>query len=376
MEAKTIKIPFRIKKPVLAVGSQTKNTICFIRGDVAYISQVHPDLSNPDDFLRFEKNAKHFLKKNPGIIAYDLHPEYQSTKYALELTPNTYHLLPIQHHHAHIVSCMAENGLMNQKVIGVSFDGTGLGIDNILWGAEFLVCDYKDFKRSAHLKEIPLLGGEKAILEPYRLTLAWLYSIYGDKFLKLNIGFAKKLNKSNWDVLKSMLISGFNSPRACSMGRLFDAVASLVLAKYKANFEAELAIKLEKMAVLAEGGCASGGSYPFKIIKNSNTYILNPSWMFKAIVEDLRKKEPKERIAYRFHLSVSEMIKKTCLLLRESTGISNVVFSGGVFQNKLLLRQSLVLLYKEDFKVFTHKILACNDSSISLGQALIAAERG
>ncbi len=378
MELKKIQLPFKAKKPILALGSQTKNTVCFVKGNFAYLSLVHQNLSDLQDFLKFEKTVKYFLKKNPKIIAYDLHPEYQSTKYALSL-PTTYYLLPTQHHHAHIASCMAENGLKNKKVIGVAFDGTGLGIDNRLWGAEVLLCDYKNFKRSAHLSKIPLLGGERAILEPWRLAAVWLYQTYKDKFLNLKINFVKGLNKNKWKILKKMYLSGFNSPLASSMGRLFDAVASLILAKYKVDFEAELAIKLEKLATRYRLG-AKG--YSFKIIKNKNEprsyaqgrgeYILDPTPMFKQLVLDLKHKESKEKIAYRFHLTVAQMIRKICLILRKENKINKIVLSGGVFQNSLLLCLALDLLYKEGFNVFTHKDLSCNDSGISLGQAIVA----
>jgi len=367
-----IPLPIKVKKPVLAVGSQAKNTLCFAKGNFAYLSPVHPDLSNPQDFLNFKKELKHFLKKNPKIIAYDLHPEYQSTKHARQLSAISYQLSAIQHHHAHIVSCMVENGLKNQKVIGVAFDGTGLGSDNRIWGAEFLVCDYKSFSRSAHLREIPLLGQDMAILEPWRLTVIWLYLVYKEKFLNLGINFIKGINKKQWRVLKSMYLSGFNSPLASSMGRLFDAAASLVLVKYKVKFEAELAIELEKIAT----GCRlQAAGYGFQIIKVKDKYILDPSLIFKEITQDLKAKEAKEKIAYRFHLTVAQMIAKICLILRKENKINAVVLSGGVFQNNLLLRLSLDLLYKQGFKVFTHKELSCSDSSISLGQAIISGVR-
>ena len=326
---------------------------------------MHADLSNPQYFLNFQKAAKHFLKKNPKIIAYDLHPEYQSTKFAQNLNAKRYTLYAIQHHHAHIASCMIENGLNNQKVIGVAFDGTGFGINNTLWGAEFLICDYKRFIRRAHLKEIPLLGGQMAILEPARLAAAWLYLIYKDKFLDL----VKGIDKNKWRVLKKMYLSGFNSPLVSSMGRLFDAVASLILEKPTANFEAELAIELEKLA--ARYGLVATG-YKFNIVKNKDTYILDPRPIFKAIILDLKNKTQKEKIAYRFHLAIAEMIRKACLILRKETNINKVVLSGGVFQNNLLLRLCKDLLYKEGFNVFTHRELSCSDSSISLGQAIIA----
>jgi hydrogenase maturation protein HypF len=369
MKLNKIKLPFKIKKSILALGPQTKNTVCFGEGNFAYLGPLHPDLSNPRDFLSFEKTVKYFLKKHPKIIAYDLHSEYQSTKYALNLTPNIHHLIPIQHHHAHIASCMAENNLGNEIVIGVAFDGTGLGSDNHLWGAEFLVCNYRDFKRTGHLKEIPLLGGERAILEPARIATAWLYLIYKDKFLNLNFDWVKKTDKKKWRVLKNMYLSGFNSPLASSMGRLFDAVGSLVLGKAKVNFEAELAMELEKIATSYKWQAAS---YKFKIIKQKDGYILDPLLIFKEIMGDLKAKEPKEKIAYRFHLTIAQMVRRMCLVLRKENKINKVVLSGGVFQNNLLLCLALDLLYKEDFKVFTHKELSCNDSGISLGQVAVA----
>jgi hydrogenase maturation protein HypF len=370
MGLKRIQLPFKVKRPILGMGVQTKNTLCFARDNFAILSAMHQDLSTLNDFLIFEKTAKYFLKKGPKIIAYDLHPEYQSTRYALSLSPVACRLSPVQHHHAHIAACMVENRLSNQKVIGVAFDGTGLGTDNQVWGAEFLVCDYKDFKRKAHLRQIPLLGGERAILEPWRLIAAWLYFAYKKRFLNLGINFVKGMDKKKWRILENMHLAGVNSPLASSMGRLFDAAAGLILEKYKVNFEAELAQELEKLAT-GYTSTAPGSGYRFNIIKKDN-YILDPVPMFKEIVSDLRAKQPKEKIAYRFHLTIADMIRKTSVILRKENNINRVVLSGGVFQNSLLLRLSLDLLYKGGFKVFTQKDVSCNDSGVSLGQAVIA----
>ena len=356
MKTIEINLAFKLKKAVLALGSQAKNTICFAKADKARLSPIHGDLSSPQDLFVFERDARYFLRSRPGIIAYDLHPEYQSSRYALTLT-GKYRLLSIQHHHAHIASCMAENGLKNHKVIGVAFDGTGLGTDNTIWGAEFLICDYKRFVRRAHLKEIPLVGGERAILEPARLSAAWL-------------NFDKSVDKQQ--ILKRIYQSGINSPLASSMGRLFDAAGSLVLGRERAGFEAELAIELERLAAKSRP-CGSG--YRFKMNKSKDGYILDPSNIFKQIIRDLKAKKPKAEIARRFHAGVAEMILNTCLILRKDSGVNKIALSGGVFQNKLLLKTSLDLLYKEGFKVFTHRELSCNDSSISLGQAVIAGYR-
>jgi len=355
-----IKLPFRIKRSVLALGGQTKNTACFAKGNTAYVSPTHADLSDPKDFSQFEKSVKYFLKGLPAIIAHDLHPEYQSTKYSQKLPHAASHNSQVQHHHAHIASCMAENLLKNQKVIGVAFDGTGLGSDNTLWGAEFLICDYKSFIRAAHLKEIALIGGEKAILEPWRLLAA------------LNLDRPKAIEKKQWQLVKNMQAKAFNAPLASSMGRLFDAAAALVLGKYRVGFEAESAIELEKTAFSFK---AQATGYKFKILKNKNTCVIDPAPIFKEIIREIKIKESKTEIAYRFHLTVAEMIRKTCLILRKKYKVNKVVLSGGVFQNNLILRLSLDLLYKEGFKVFIHRKLSCNDSGISLGQAVIAGLR-
>jgi hydrogenase maturation protein HypF len=369
MQIKYIKLPFKIKNPVLALGTQTQNTVCFARGYLAYLSPPLRDLSSPDDFFKFEKAVKFFLKKNPKVIAYDLHPEYQSSRYALSL-PGRYRMIPLQHHHAHIASVMAQGGLKNQKTIGVAFDGTGLGSDNRIWGAEFLVCDYKNFQRKAHLKEIPLLGGEKAILEPWRLAAAWLYQAYKDGFLNLNIDAVKRMDKNKWKVFKGMYRSGFNSPLASSMGRLFDAVGYLVFKKEKIDFQAQLALRLQECACFYKGAGSCG--YGFHIVKNKDKYIINPVSMFREIVRDLKKGKPKEKIAYCFHATIARMVRQMCVILRKNQGLNRVVLSGGVFQNNLLLKLVLDLLYKDKFSVVIPQRLSCNDSGISLGQAAIA----
>ena len=379
MKTKKIKLPFKIKKPILALGSQTKNTVCFAKNNFAYLTEAHPDLNNPIDLVNFEKHADYFLKKHPKIIAYDLHPEYQSTKYAFNLSTNAYRLTPIQHHHAHIASCMVENGLKNEKVIGIACDGTGLGSDNALWGAEFLICNYKDFIRKAHLAQVPLIGGERSIFEPWRLSATWLYRIYKEKMFRLDIEFIKRIDKNKWKVLQEADSKNINSPQASSMGRLFDAAASLIFAKYNVSYEAELAIELEKTALSyqlsppkTDPPAAEAISYPFKISKKQDCYILDPLPIFKKMVSELKRKEPKAKIAYQFHLTVAKMITEMSAILRKDTGIKKVVLSGGVFQNNLLLTLALDLLYKEGFSVIVHKKLSCNDSCLSLGQAAIA----
>lgn len=369
MKIKKIGIPFNIRKPVLAFGPQTKNTICFINGSAAYLSSVRSDLSSPEGFLSFEKDARRFLREEPDVIAYDLHPDYLSTRFASALSGD-YRKTAVQHHHAHIASCMLDNNLKNKKVIGIAFDGTGLGTDNTLWGAEFILAGYNSFKRAAALKQIPLLGGERAIREPWRLAAAWLYSMYKDKFLGLRIEFAGKLNIKSWDVLRQMYLSGFNSPLASSMGRLFDAAAALVLGRMKVDFEAESAIQLEKTA--SAYNKQGRPRYSFAVRKEEGLYVLDPAPVFAGITADLEKKTDKREIAYGFHYAVAWAARRVCLSLRKDSGINCVVLSGGVFQNKLLLSLTKGLLYKEGFKVLCHSRVRPDDSGISLGQAAAA----
>jgi hydrogenase maturation protein HypF len=264
---------------------------------------------------------------------------------------------------------MAENGLSNKPVIGVAFDGTGLGSDNALWGGEFLVCDYKTSKRKAYLRGIPLLGGGAAIMQPWRLGAAWLYAAYPQRFLDLKIPFTQKIDKKVWWILKKMHDAGLNSVSSSSAGRMWDAAASIITNDHDVHAEAELAIKLEKMA---QSVPADSGSYRLEIIRDKDSYIIDPVPLFRGIVEDIRKRTAAGQIAYRFHLSAALVIKKVCVILRREHNINRVALSGGVFQNSLLLRLASGLLYKEDFEVFTHKKISCNDSGVSLGQAVIA----
>lgn len=360
-----IQLPFKIKKSVLALGGQSRNTLCFAQGGRAYLSPLHADLNLLEDFAQFEKDAAYFLQKHPQIIASDLHPEYQSTKYASGLSAKRYVLRAIGHHHAHIAACMVDNGLTNQKVIGVAFDGTGLGSDAALWGAEFLLCDYRHYARRGHLKEVPLLGGEQAIRQPWRVCAAYL--------AQSGVGFPEWIDLKKWRLLSAAHLAGVNAPLASSMGRLFDAAASLILAKTKAAYEAALPIALEKLACGYRGKAAG---YRFKIVKAKEGYIIDPAGIWREICAELRGKEKKEKIAYRFHLTVAQMAAKTCSLLRRESAINKVVLAGGVFQNRLLLRLALDLLYKQGFKPFAHRQLPSGDAALSVGQAVIAGIQG
>ncbi|MFH1678693.1 MAG: hypothetical protein ABH914_03640 [Candidatus Omnitrophota bacterium] len=367
-----IGLPFRIKNPILAVGADMKNSLCYAYHRSAFISGEISDLEELDNFRKFQRSITLFSKRfdlPPRVIACDKHPGYISTKFAMNFAKTEKaRLTPVQHHHAHIASCMLENKLSNQKVIGVAFDGTGFGEDYTLWGGEFLIADYRNFQRAAHLRHIPLLGGKSAILQPWRLTSAWLYLVFGNKFLELD--FAKRIDKDDWAILEKMWRQNFNAPLCSSMGRFFDAVAGLLLGICKVEFEAEAALKLERAA---SGYKSQPKNYPFKIKKINGVFVIDPALTFKGIVSDLRNGCRKEQIAANFHMTVARMIRNTCLKIRDDTRINAIVLSGGVFQNKILFKLSLVLLRKERFRVFTHNILSCSDLNISLGQAAVAS---
>jgi hydrogenase maturation protein HypF len=293
------------------------------------------------------------------------------TSYAIQAQRYMYKYNIAEAQAAQVVAKNRANGLKNELVIGVAFDGTGLGTDNRIWGAEFLVCDYRSFQRRAHLREAVLPGAEKAIQEPWRLAAFWLDQAYQDRFLDLDIPFVKSIDKIRWQALTSILASEF-SPAASSMGRLFDAAAALVLNKKNAYFEAELAMELEKISLTES---LAKIAYSFKMLKENGRYIIDPVPLFRKLVADLRAKRPKEEIAFRFHLSIAKMIKDTCLRLRREAKINKVALSGGVFQNKLLLRLAQDLLAKEGFLVFTQQRLSPGDAGLSLGQAMIAGFR-
>jgi hydrogenase maturation protein HypF len=376
---RTIRVSTFARKAVLALGSQTKNTVCLFTGNAARISPIHNNLLSPEDFQGFEKEVRCLLRKKPGIIACDMHRDYQSTQYAYTQLALRFPIVPVQHHHAHIVSCMAENGIANKKVIGVAFDGTGFGVDNTLWGAEFLICDYRSFERRGHLREVPLIGAEKAIHEPWRLAAAWLFLAFGNKFPSLDVAFVKKLNLTKWRILQAMYEKEVNSPKASSMGRLFDAAASLISGHYLVASEGALALWLEKEAVRFAGKKELRQrelrSYPFGLGRREGKYQIDPAPLFRALIGDLRSGRDKGEVSFIFHLTVAEMVKQVCLRLRRETAIKSVALSGGVWQNNLLLRLALDLLYKEHFQAIFHKKLSCNDSGISLGQAVIASFR-
>ena len=374
MSWQKLELPFKLRKPALAVGADIKNRLCFAFNRQAFVNSTINDLEQLSNFEEFKKAISSLSARfdcRPKVIAYDKHPEYFCSKYALNsLGDADVKLIGVQHHHAHVVSCLLENKFKAGAVIGVAFDGTGFGSDGTLWGAEFLIADYHNFKRAAYLRYIPLLGGRRAILEPWRLSAAWLYLTFGNNFLDLNL--IKGLNRKKWNILERMLKQKFNAPAASSIGRLFDAMAGIILGINRVKFEAEAAMQLEKIAARCKSKVKS---YHFELLRAGDALIIDPVVTFREVVRDLKNKRKVEEIAAAFHLTLACIIHEVCQRIRDKCEINTVVLSGGVFQNKILYRMSEGLLQKAGFKILSHKLLPCTDASIALGQMAIA-ERG
>jgi hydrogenase maturation protein HypF len=301
----------------------------------------------------------------PKIIACDMHPGYLSTRWAKSQISNLRsQVLFVQHHHAHIASVMAENGLTGGcSVIGVAFDGTGYGTDGAIWGGEFLVADYASFRRAAHLKYVPLPGGDAAVRRPYRTALAhmWAAGIAWDDVLPP----VKEASLSERAILEQQLRREVSVVPTSSVGRLFDAVSALVGVRQEVNYEAQAAIELE---MLVESAVGDVEAYPFRLAGEE----INPAPCIGAVVADVRAGIPVSVIAARFHLGLARMIRDVCLRIRREAGLCGVALSGGVFQNVTLLGMVLPLLNEAGFTVYTHHVLPPNDACVSLGQAVVA----
>jgi len=359
---------FPFEEQILACGPELKNTFCLTRGNFAFMSHHIGDLENLETLTSFEEGIEHFKRIfniEPTVVAYDLHPEYLATKYALAL--GDIRKIGVQHHHAHIVSCMGDNDIQGE-IIGVSLDGTGYGTDGKIWGGEFLVCDYGEFKRVAHLEYTPLPGGEQAIKEPWRMAASFLYKIYGDNMHDLDIDFVRSLDGIKWPAVKQMIDKGINSPMTSSMGRLFDAVSALIGVRKEVYYEGQAAIELE----MAAGGDERSYSFEFQDNGDLNVILLEPS--IRGVVSDLTAGVGAEVISARFHNTVAEMILTVCLKIQKSAGMKRVALSGGVFQNSLLLEKTFSFLEQAGFEVYTQHRVPSNDGGIALGQAIIANE--
>ena len=365
-----IKLPFSIKKPILACGADMKGAFALARGDEAFPVDGFGDLSELDNFTKYGKSIKAHIKKlgiKPAIIACDFHPEYFSSKFAesFQLSTIDCQLCRIQHHEAHIASAIVDNNIKGD-VIGVAFDGTGYGSDGNIWGGEFFVGGLKSFKRVARLKYVAMPGGEKAVKEPWRMAVSYLHDAFGNDLPSL----VKRWNKKDVTILKLAIDKKVNSPLTSSAGRLFDAVGSIILSKDRISKEAELPIELERL--VSGSKC---GAYKFKFQTDGEVIAIDTQEMVRGIIKDLSDKVEKNEISCKFHNTIAGIISKTALKLSKEFKVKQVCLSGGVFQNRCLTAKAVELLTREGTKVYRHSNIATNDSGIPIGQIAIANAR-
>jgi hydrogenase maturation protein HypF len=357
--------------PILAVGGELKNTVCLTKGQHAFLSQHIGDLENLESYRFFDttiSSFKRILEVEPQLLAYDLHPDYFSTRWALGQT--SLQRVGVQHHHAHIASCMAENHL-DGKVIGIALDGTGYGTDGAVWGGEVLLATYADFERIAHLDYLPMPGGAAAIAEPWRMAVSYLQKHFGKAFLDVDTPFVRELGRRQVAVLVRMAERGVNSPLTSSCGRLFDAVSALAGIRQRVNYEAQAAIELEA----AIAGDGEGTSYPFELRADGSGWIIDTRPLFVALVNDLKRGVSAGILSRRFHEGFVDVLARLAKLIHAKAGVNNICLSGGSFQNVFLLEHLKGRLEADGLNVFTHSEVPCGDGGLSLGQALVAAHR-
>ena len=360
---------FEFARELLACGGQLKNTFCLGKKRYAFLSHHIGDLANLETLTSFTEAVEHFKRLydiRPEVVAHDLHPDYLSTRYALG-APDV-ERVGVQHHHAHIAACMAEHGLAG-PVIGVAFDGTGYGSDGAIWGGEFLLANLADFERRAHFRYFALPGGDQAARQPWRAALSYSLDALGQDGVALELPGWSTLDNAKLALVRDMIAKGINTIPSSSCGRLFDAVSSLLGLRHEASYEAQAAIELEHKACRGVDG-----HYPFDISSTAPQIIdLRPA--IRAIVADIRKRQPVGSIAAKFHNTIAAVIVEVCQRLRRAEGVANVCLGGGVFQNHYLFGRALALLRRRGFQVYHPARIPPNDGGISFGQAAVANAR-
>jgi hydrogenase maturation protein HypF len=375
-----ITLPLPCAVPTLATGGQFKGTFALARGQHAFLSHHLGDLDHFAAYQAFVKDIdlyERLLDIHPALIAYDSHPDYASSRYArkrveegTDFAAHEVGLLPVQHHHAHIASCMAEHGL-HESVIGVAFDGSGYGTDGAIWGGEFLVTDFQGFNRAAHLRYVGMPGGDQAVREPWRMALAHMI----DSGANLE-DLEQRVPTVALRAARRMLERNFNAPLTSSMGRLFDAVAALAGIRDRVSFEGQAAMELEWLAILE----TPESYYPFELIDGTDQTNWGKAWnidtrpLIRAVARDASQGVSCARIARRFQSTIVELIACVCQRLRNATRIDAVALSGGVFMNGLLTSEASRRLTDLGFRVYRHRKVPPNDGGLSLGQLAIAAQ--
>ena len=355
-------LPLDTRRPMLACGAELKSTFCLARDGRAWVGHHIGDLKNYETLRSFTEGIEHFERLfavRPEIAAHDLHPEYLSTKYALEL--EGVETMGVQHHHAHLASCLAEHRETGPAV-GAIFDGTGYGTDGTVWGGELLVGDATGFDRRGHLQPVRMPGGERAIHQPWRMACSWLLEALGPQ-PPLPPLIASDVSAEEWRKVAELAASGLASPLTSSIGRLFDAVAALCGIRAEVNYEGQAAVELEGIADTTEAG-----EYPLP-----GDELLDARETVRAILADLGAGVGVPVVAARFHNGVGRATARACARIAEAEGTDRVVLSGGVFQNRLLLERTTEALERAGLRVLVPRLLPPNDGGIAFGQAAVAA---
>jgi hydrogenase maturation protein HypF len=340
-----------------------------LRDRHAFLSQHIGDLENVETLEHFKATLalyQRLFQVSPEVVAHDLHPEYLSTRVALSL--EGVERVAVQHHHAHVVSCLAEHGLEG-PAIGVAYDGLGYGTDGHFWGGEVLVADWRGFTRRAHLREAPMPGGEAAIRKPYRMALGYLAAWFPAE-LAAFAPFLESVDERELALVLKQVERGLNAPPTSSCGRLFDAVSALLGLCLEAHYEGQAAIELQAVA-----DPSAEGSYPYDLRREDGVWVADPAPLLWALFQDHRAGVPVPTIAMRFHRALAELTAELCRRLADETGLRQVALSGGVFQNTLLLGELLQYLHAQRLEVYYNRRVPTNDGGLSLGQALIAHAR-
>jgi hydrogenase maturation protein HypF len=365
-------VPVTFTRPVLACGAELKSTFCLGTRRHAFLSHHIGDLENAETLRSFTEGIEHFRRLfdiEPQVVAHDLHPEYLSTKYAhdlAELGGADVELVGVQHHHAHIASCLADNGEQG-PVIGVAFDGTGYGTDGTIWGGEFLVADLAGFDRAGYLEPVPMPGGAAAVRQPWRMAATYLAAAYPAGTPPGLAVMAR--NTSSWSAVLTIAQRGINSPLTSSAGRLFDAVAAVLGVRDAITYEGQAAIELEQLADVTERG-----GYRVAVSDGPALRVAGAD-LVRAAADDLVAGVTPPVIAARFHNGIAGAIEQVCAALRDRHGLDTVALSGGVFQNLLLTDRVVSQLVGRGFRVLVHRRVPCNDGGISFGQTVVAAAR-
>ncbi|HEX2028533.1 MAG TPA: Sua5/YciO/YrdC/YwlC family protein, partial [Nitriliruptorales bacterium] len=358
-------LPLPARRRVLAVGAELKNTVAVAKGTAVLVSHHIGDLEHHAtyrSFLQAVDHLCHLFGVEPDVVAHDIHPEYLSTKFATELELAA---CPVQHHHAHVASCMVEHG-RTDPVLGIAFDGLGFGTDGTLWGGEFLVADLRGFQRVGHLLPVPLPGGAAAIREPWRMAVAWLHQALGEDAVARH---ASVLD-DRWAAMLA-LVRGWRGPTTSSVGRLFDAVAALLGIRSAVTYEGQAAVELEASARRVPA--AEAPVYPTDVVTDGDPVVLDPSPLLAAVLAERDRGTPRETVAAGFHAGLADGVARVAIGLADRHRLDTVALSGGVFQNARLSELLSGRLAAAGLRVLTHRRIPANDGGISVGQAAIAA---